>query len=97
MHMLGIRALILLVTLLASFSAFAVDGNDWRAASGGDRLTEMRRVLGNIKSRGCTVRQSPEYFVRQINDFYNEPGTRGIPLPKALGLIATGAGENWKC
>jgi hypothetical protein len=87
------------LSLLLAFSSntFAVNGSDWNAASSTDRLKEVRRILNNIKSRGCTVKNSPEYFVRQINDFYREPKTRTMQLPKALALIATGVGEDWNC
>jgi hypothetical protein len=57
----------------------------------------MERVLGNIRRSGCTVKRTPDYFVKQLNDFYREPSTRSIALPQALGLVATAAGEKWDC
>lgn len=85
------------ILCLLSGSAFAVNGNDWNAASNSSKQEEMRRILGNIESKGCKVTYSPSYYVRQLDDFYSTPATRNIELPKALGLIATGAGEAWDC
>jgi hypothetical protein len=93
----SIQAIATSLLLAFSSNALAVNGSDWSAASSTDRLTEVRRILNNIKSRGCTVKNSPEYFVRQINDFYRDPTTRKMELPKALALIATGVGEDWNC
>jgi hypothetical protein len=77
--------------------AFAVNGNDWSAASSSSKHEEMQRILKNIESKGCKVIYSPSYYVRQLDDFYSTPATRNIELPKAVGLIATGAGEDWDC
>lgn len=88
---------VLLATALVSISAFAADGNDWRRSTPESRLQEMHRVLGNIEANGCTVRHAPEYYVRQLDDFYAESATRKIQLPQALGLIASAAGEDWDC
>lgn len=90
------RGLIIIAWAFCSL-AYAVNGNDWNAAPQSARLQEMKRILGNIEAKGCRVKNSPEYFVRQINDFYQERSTRNIELHRALGLIATGAGEDWKC
>ena len=88
---------VLLGSLLLSLSAFATDGNDWRRATADSRLQEVQRILGNIRAKGCTVRRSPEYYVRQLNDFFQSSATRSMELAQALALIATGAGEDWKC
>jgi hypothetical protein len=77
--------------------AFAVDGNDWNAATSSSKHEEMQRILGNIKSKGCKVIHSPSYFVQQLDDFYLKSETRNTELPDAVGLIATGAGEHWDC
>jgi len=73
------------------------DGHLWVKQTEATKAEEIRRILNNIKSRGCYVKLSADYYVPQINDFYVEPSTRNIPYAKALGLIATGAGEDWNC
>jgi hypothetical protein len=83
-----------------STSIFATDeanGKTWNKSSNSSKLEEMRRVLGNIESRGCKVTYSANYYVRQLDDFYSTTATLGIELSKAIGLIATGAGEDWDC
>ena len=91
------RILAIVAFLLFSSAALAADGNDWKAASAANKLKEMTRVIGNIKNNGCVVKFPPEYYVRQLNDFYATSATVRIKLPEAVGLIATGAGENWDC
>lgn len=78
-------------------AALAADGNDWRRASPESRLAEVSRILGNIRSKGCTVKRTPEYYVRQLNDFYARAATRDMQVHAALALIATGVGEDWSC
>ena len=87
------------IALLLRFCTLvqAADGNDWRAWTASAKLSEISRVLGNIRSNGCRVKNSPEYFVRQLNDFYQGGATRSIELPQALALVASGAGERWDC
>ena len=92
-----VTSALFVTAILFSSAAIAVSGNDWRAASSKNRLLEVTRILENIKNKGCTVKRSPEYFVRQLNDVYAESSVRSMELPKALALIATGAGENWDC
>ena len=91
------RILAIVAFLLFSSAALAVDGNDWNAAPTANKLKEMTRILGYIKSNGCVVKFPPEYYVRQLNDFYTTSATVRIKLPDAVGLIATGVGENWDC
>ena len=88
---------VLLGSVLLSLSAFAADGNDWRRSTPDSKLKEIQRILGNIQAKGCAVRRSPEYFVRQLNDFFESSATRGMEISQALALVATGAGEDWKC
>ena len=95
--MKALQAIALSPLLTLSSSVLALDGNDWNAASPTSRLAEIQRILNSIKSNGCTVKRTPEYFVRQINDFYREPVTRRMKVPEALALIASGVGEDWKC
>jgi len=77
--------------------AFALDGSDWNSAPQSIKLAEIQRVLGNVKRRGCTVRFSPQYYVKQLDDFYSDPAGQNVSFPNALGLIAMAAGEEWNC
>lgn len=89
--------LVLLGSVLLSLSAFATDGNDWRRSTPDSKLKEIQRILGNIQAKGCTVRRSPEYYVRQLNDLFESSAARSMEVSQALALVATGAGEDWKC
>jgi len=83
--------------LLLSNAAIAIDGHDWRAASAVNRLKEVQRILDNIRSKGCVVKLSPEYYVRQLDDLYASKSTLSLQTFQAVALVATGAGEVWKC
>jgi hypothetical protein len=85
------------ILCIISTSIFAANGTTWNKSSSSSKLEEMQRILGNIESKGCKVTYSASYYVRQLDDFYSTTATIGIELSKAIGLIATGAGEDWDC
>lgn len=86
-----------LALFLSSGVVFALDASNWNSVPQSEKLAEIQRVLGNIKRRGCTVRFSAHYYVRQLDDFYANIGGLNVSLPDALGLIAMTAGEVWDC
>jgi hypothetical protein len=83
--------------LLTTVAAAAEDGNDWVRKSPKEKLALIERVVGNISSKGCYVKFSASYYVRQIDDFYREKDTRNMRIPEALALIGTSVGEVWDC
>ncbi|MGK2901149.1 MAG: hypothetical protein ACSLE9_21080 [Burkholderiaceae bacterium] len=72
-------------------------GREWRNATSASRHAEVSRILANMASRGCRIKLSTDYYVRQLNDLYATSATDSLTISQALALVATGAGERWEC
>lgn len=90
--------LVCLFLALSTINAFAMGGDEWMKASPSVKLERIARTLENIRSKGCIVRHSPEFFVDQIDRFYKAgKEARVLTVSQVLGLLATNAGEVWDC
>ena len=72
---------------LASGSA-AMSGHQWVASA----VTELSRVLSNMRSAGCSGLRSDDYYYRAVNAMYGESAARSVQVHEAVALIATTVG-----
>jgi hypothetical protein len=68
------------------------DGTAWLSLTDNQKFHAISNALHNLDNNGYSILENEYFFITALNEFYNEPSTRSIPVSEALASIGVMSG-----